>query len=107
MTQKVSVLLVDDIDGSEADEAVPSGLGGTHYEIDLNSKHAQELRGQLERYVKAARKTTRSAAQPARVRRINANDAKNKEIRNSAKGRGLEMNDRGPHPCRYRGTVRN
>jgi len=99
MTQKVSVLLVDDIDGSEADETIPFGLGGTHYEIDLNSKHAQELRGQLERYVKAARKVTRSAAQPARVRRINANDAKNKEIRNWAKERGLEINDRGRIPA--------
>ena len=99
MTQKVSVLLVDDIGGSEADEAIPFGLDGTHYEIDLNSKHAQELRGQLERYVKAARKVTRSAAQPARVRRINANDAKNKEIRNWAKERGLEINDRGRIPA--------
>jgi len=70
-----------------------------HYEIDLNSKHAQELRGQLERYVKAARKVTRSAAQPARVRRINANDARNKEIRNWAKERGLEINDRGRIPA--------
>ena len=92
---------------SEADETIPFRLGGTHYEIDLNSKHAQELRGQLERCVRAARKVTRSAAQPARVRRINANDAKNKEIRTWAKERGLEINDRGPRPCRYRGTVRN
>ncbi len=30
MTQKVSVLLVDDIDGSEADETIPFGLGGIH-----------------------------------------------------------------------------
>jgi Lsr2 len=59
---EVSVLLVDDIDGSEAGETIPFGLGGTHYEIDLNSMHAQELRGQLERYVKAAREVTRSAA---------------------------------------------
>ena len=34
MAQKVSVLLVDDIDGSEAEEAVPFGRDGTNYEID-------------------------------------------------------------------------
>ena len=59
----------------------------------------QELRGQLERYVKAACKVTRSAAQPARVRRINANDAKSQEIRNWAKERGLEINDHGRIPA--------
>ena len=48
MAQKVSVLLVDDIDGSEASETVSLGLDGTRYEIELNSEHAQELRGQLE-----------------------------------------------------------
>ncbi len=64
MAQKISVLLVNDIDGSQADETIPFGLDGTHYEIDLNSKHAQELRGQLERYVSGARKATRSTAQP-------------------------------------------
>jgi Lsr2 len=45
MAQKVSVLLVDDIDGSDAHETIKFGLDGTHYEIDLNSDHAQELRG--------------------------------------------------------------
>jgi hypothetical protein len=99
MAQKVSVLIVDDIDGSEADETVPFGLDGTHYEIDLNSRHAQDLREQLERYVKAARKATQSAGQPARVRRTTANDSKNKEIRIWAKERGLEINDRGRIPA--------
>ncbi|HEY2261288.1 MAG TPA: Lsr2 family protein [Streptosporangiaceae bacterium] len=99
MAQKVSVLLVDDIDGSEADETIPFGLDGTHYEIDLNSRHAQELREQMHRYVKAARKATRSTGQPARVRRTSANDGKNKEIRTWAKERGLEINDRGRVPA--------
>lgn len=99
MAQKVSVLLIDDIDGSEADETIPFGLDGTHYEIDLNSEHAQELREQLERYVKTARKVTGSAGRPARIRRTTANDAKNKEIRNWARERGLEVNDRGRIPA--------
>ena len=78
MAQKVNVLLVDDIDGSDADETIQFGLDGTHYEIDLNSDHAQELRGQLQRYVKAARKVTGSAGRPSRVRRATENDARNR-----------------------------
>jgi len=99
MAQKVNVLLVDDIDGSDADETIPFGLDGTHYEIDLNSDHAQELRGQLERYVKAARKVTGSAGRPSRVRRATENDARNKEIRNWARERNLDVNDRGRIPA--------
>jgi Lsr2 len=99
MAQKVNVLLVDDIDGSDADETMQFGLDGTHYEIDLNSDHAQELRGQLERYVKAARKVTGSAGRSARVRRTTANDAKNKEIRNWARERHLDVNERGRIPA--------
>ena len=51
MAQKVNVILVDDIDGSDAAETVSFGLDGTQYEIDLNSGHAQELREQLDLYV--------------------------------------------------------
>ena len=64
MSQKVNVLLVDDIDGSDAAETIPFGLDGTRYEIDLNSDHAQELRGQLERYVKAAAKSQGRRGRP-------------------------------------------
>jgi hypothetical protein len=98
MAQKVNVLLVDDIDGSDADETIPFGLDGTQYEIDLNSDHARELREQLERYIKAARKVTGSAGRPSRVRRATDNDARNKEIRNWARERHLDVNDRGRIP---------
>jgi hypothetical protein len=94
MAQKVSVLLVDDIDGSEAEETISFSLDGARYEIDLNGAHAQELRKQLGRYVKAARKVTGSPSRPARVRRASADD-KNKEVRDWARDRGLEVNDRG------------
>jgi hypothetical protein len=99
MAQKVNVLLVDDIDGSDAGETVSFGLDGTHYEIDLNSDHAQDLRGQLQRYVKAARKVTGSAGRRSRGRRTTENDARNKEIRNWARERHLDVNDRGRIPA--------
>jgi hypothetical protein len=89
MAQKVNVLLVDDIDGSNAGETIPFSLDGTYYEIDLNGEHAHELRGQLERYVKVARKVTGPARRPASARATAATDARNKEVRSWAREQGL------------------
>jgi hypothetical protein len=47
MAQKVQVLLVDDLDGSEATETVAFGLDGTSYEIDLSTGNAGKLRKEL------------------------------------------------------------
>ena len=38
---------IDDLDGSAAEGTVLFGLDGTEYEIDLNTRHAQELRDAL------------------------------------------------------------
>ena len=99
MAQKVNVFLVDDIDGSNAEETIRFGLDGTHYEIDLNDEHAEDLRGRLERYVKAARKVTGSAGRPGRGRSASANDDRNKEIRDWARERDLDVNERGRIPA--------
>ena len=56
MAQKVNIVLVDDLDGSEATESVSFGLDGTSYEIDLNDKNATALRDALSGYVGHARK---------------------------------------------------
>jgi Lsr2 len=56
VAQKVTVSLVDDLSGSQADETVSFGLDGKNYEIDLSSKNADKLRGALVDYVGAARK---------------------------------------------------
>lgn len=58
MAQRVNVVLVDDIDGTEAQETVTFGLGGSTYEIDLNKVHADELRMRIEEYVPFARKVS-------------------------------------------------
>jgi hypothetical protein len=84
---------------SDAVETVTFGLDGTHYEIDLNSDHAQELREQLSRYIKAARKVTGPASRPARGRRTAASDAENKKIRTWARERHLDVNGRGRIPA--------
>lgn len=57
VAQKVQVLLVDDLDGGEADETVTFALDGKTYEIDLTTANADKLRGLLEPYVKGGRRT--------------------------------------------------
>jgi Lsr2 len=61
MAQKVQVLLVDDLDGSEATETVSFGLDGVSYEIDLSTGNAGELRKELAHYVDHARKSNAPA----------------------------------------------
>ena len=51
MAQRVNVVLVDDIDGSEAAETVTFGLDGAQYEIDLSADNADKLREALAPYV--------------------------------------------------------
>ena len=57
MAKKVTVTLVDDFDGAgAADETVEFGLDGVTYEIDLTSKNAAKLRGDLKQWVAAGRR---------------------------------------------------
>jgi hypothetical protein len=49
--------MMDEIDGSQADETVHFGLDGEAFELNLSKAHAEELRRSLEPYVKTARKT--------------------------------------------------
>jgi hypothetical protein len=44
LAQKIQVLLIDDLDGSEAGGTVRSRPDGAEYEIDLNAERAQALR---------------------------------------------------------------
>lgn len=62
VAQKVQVLLVDDLDGVEADETVTFALDGKTYEIDLTTANADKLRGLLEPYTKGGRRTGGRAA---------------------------------------------
>ena len=51
MAQKVQTLLIDDLDGSDAEGTVFFGLDGRQYEIDLSTDHAKDLRAALARYI--------------------------------------------------------
>ena len=53
----MAVGMVDETDGSQADETVQFGLDGAEFELSLSKAHAEELRHVLEPYIKAGRKT--------------------------------------------------
>ncbi|WP_395657044.1 Lsr2 family protein [Nocardioides sp.] len=97
MAQKVNIVLVDDIDGSEAAETVSFGLDGTTYEIDLNDANAAKLRDALSTYVGHGRKV--GAAPRRGGRRTSAAAAAGgpsaKEIREWARENGHDVPDRG------------
>ena len=60
--------MVDDIDGSTDDVVTCAfGLGDSHFEIDLNAAHREELESVLERFIAAARPVR--AAKQSRQRR--------------------------------------
>ena len=98
MAQKVHIVLVDDLDGSEATESVSFGLDGTSYEIDLNDANAAALREALSGYVGHARKVgsaRRSGRKSAASSAASTDGASAKEIRDWARANGYDVPDRG------------
>jgi len=103
VAQKVQVLLVDDLDGGEADETVTFALDGKTYEIDLTTTNADKLRGLLEPYVKGGRRTGgRAAGGRAKTRAASGGSQDTAQIRAWAKENGFEVNDRGRVPATIR-----
>jgi Lsr2 len=94
MAQKVNIVLVDDLDGTEATETVSFGLDGTTYEIDLNDANAAALREALSGYVGHARK---SSGGSRRTRRSagSSSSSNTKDVREWAKAQGMEVSERG------------
>ena len=102
MAQKIQTLLIDDLDGKEAESTVRFGLDGAEYEIDLSAKNAEALRKALEPYVSAARRASGVVARrPGRSGRRAATAAgpDSTAVREWAKAQGIEVKDRGRVPA--------
>ncbi|MGO8886296.1 MAG: histone-like nucleoid-structuring protein Lsr2 [Streptosporangiaceae bacterium] len=96
MAQRMQILYVDDIDGSEAEGTVRFGFDGVDYEIDLNNQHADQLARAIGPYVDAARKVS-SARRPARRSRPARHNQS--DVRARARAQGLKVSDRGRIPA--------
>jgi hypothetical protein len=98
VAQKVTVQLVDDLDGSVAEETVEFGLDGISYQIDLSSVNAEKIRDLLGDYVAHARRSgprRRSSASAVRSRSAAVDREQNQAIREWARKRGLKVSERG------------
>jgi chorismate mutase len=95
VAQKVKIILIDDIDGGEADETVRFGLDGVQYEIDLSEAHALELRTALAEYVGAARRSTGQSKQQRSSAPAASRNQEASQIREWAKENGYNVSSRG------------
>jgi hypothetical protein len=99
MAQKVNIVLVDDIDGTEATETVTFGLDGTSYEIDLSDTHAAALRDVLGPYIGHGRKVGSAPRRGGRRSGSGSGSSSNgpsaREIRDWARANGHDVPERG------------
>ena len=103
MAQRVNVVLVDDLDGSEAAETVNFGLDGASYEIDLSTENATKLREALAVYVGHGRRLAgrrKGGAQSgstgsSRTGSSGASGPSASEIRAWARENGFDVPERG------------
>ncbi|MFC4553744.1 histone-like nucleoid-structuring protein Lsr2 [Georgenia faecalis] len=98
MAQKVQVMLVDDIDGSKADETVTFSLDGVSYEIDVTREHATALRESFAEWIGHARRS--GGRKPAARRRStggrgSASDSDAGKVREWARENGYTVSERG------------
>ena len=101
MAQRVNVVLVDDIDGSDAAETVSFGLDGVQYDIDLSAANADKLRETLAVYIGHARRAGgRSASRSggrrrSRSRASASGGAAAADVRAWARENGWDVPERG------------
>lgn len=96
MATRTVTTLVDDIDGSTEDVVTCAfGLGDSHFEIDLNPDHREELESALGKFVAAARLVR--GEKPAKQRRsVDRTDRdESHAVRMWAKENGFDVSERG------------
>lgn len=94
--KKTQVLLIDDLDETEAADTIEFAYKGVCYEIDLSAEHIAEMDEAFAKWVAAARRVTgragrgqrRSSARPTSVHDTSA-------IREWARTQGITVSDRG------------
>jgi geranylgeranyl pyrophosphate synthase len=94
MATRVETYMVDDIDGSKATQTVQFALDGNEYSIDLSDRNAEKLRGDLEKWIKAGRKTG-----GRRSSRKVSGEIDTKAVRVWAQSQGIELSKRGRVPA--------
>jgi hypothetical protein len=100
VAKRETITLIDDLDGTEADEQVEFAVDGKSYEIDLSAANSAKLRDALAPFVSAARRAggrrrTSSSSAPSRP---STDREENKAIREWAQQQGMKISERGRIP---------
>jgi hypothetical protein len=110
MAQRTRIELVDDIDGTVLHEGegetVAFSLDGSAYELDLSRRNAEALRGILQGYIKAGRRTGGRARRGTNIEGTTTRDYDPRAVRKWAASNGVDVPARGRIPAdvleRYR-----
>ncbi|MEV6274359.1 Lsr2 family protein [Nocardia sp. NPDC051832] len=103
MAKKVTVSLIDDVDGeSIADETIEFAIDGVSYEIDLSTANAAKLRDGLDQWVSSARRVSgrrrvkaAAGATAAPKSRVSIDREQSAAIREWARRNGHKVSARG------------
>lgn len=98
MVKRIVEVLEDDLQGGSADETVAFALDGKAYEIDLSAENAKRLREALAEFIDRARPSGTGAGGAIRRRGSRQGAESSKEVREWARSRGMQVNERGRIP---------
>jgi hypothetical protein len=94
MAKSVSVIVTDDLDGSENAETVSFSFGGVTYEVDLAGKNRAKMEKALAPFIEAGRRVPGSSRR-AGTRRQGSPPSDRAAVRIWARAAGLKVSDRG------------
>ena len=94
MTRQVTIVITDDIDGTQGAEPVTFGFDGATYEIDLATQNRTRLEQTLAPFITAGRRA-RPAASSRNGSRAGKTAADRGAIRQWARTKGIQVSERG------------
>jgi hypothetical protein len=109
MAKQTTVTLVDDMDGTGADETVVFSIGGRDYEIDLSEVNAGKLREAFAPFVDKARvvRGTRRSSASSSGSGSTASREETQKMRAWANENGFTVSDRGRLPVNVQEAYAN
>jgi nucleoid-associated protein Lsr2 len=93
MSKSVSVVVTDDLDGSENATTVSFGFDGVTYEIDLGKRNRARLERALAPFIEAGRRAPRGGRRAER--RAAQSPVDRSAVRAWARAAGLKVSERG------------
>lgn len=94
MSKRVSLIVTDDLDGSENAHTVSFGLDGVSYEIDLSDENRAKLEEALAPFIRAGRGAPRGSRR-RQVGRPGISSVDPAAMRTWARSAGLKVSERG------------